>query len=69
MSTPLNNRQTDGGRSVLCSCCPLPYAVIRRGGEGVVLVIQSKHYGESHSNALTAEDLRRLLDEMEKMDG
>lgn len=49
-----------------CSCCDLPYAHLHRTGDGMpVLLIASRHKGDTHTNVVTADDLRRWLAEME----
>jgi hypothetical protein len=67
--TPLHIEQRDGRETLICACCSLPFAELRDRRVNVVLVIQSNHKGVSHTNALTAEDLRRLLERMEGEDG
>lgn len=42
---------------IRCLCCPRPFATIQDGR----LVIQSKHGSATHVNALTVEDLERLV--------
>ena len=47
-----------GGTQVLiCSCCDLPFAQVQFER----LVIQSKHYRDRHTNAITLEDLKALV--------
>jgi hypothetical protein len=43
---------------VLCTCCSLPFATLRRGR----LVIRSRHHGGIHTNELDLEDLKRILE-------
>lgn len=46
-------------QTLKCACCDLPFAVVQRG----VLVIQSRHHGQKHSNVITLEELRRMLEQ------
>lgn len=41
-----------------CGTCKTPFAVVRGG----VLVIESRHNGEKHTNFLTLEEVRRMLE-------
>ena len=43
--------------------CPSPFLVIQR--EYGRVMVQSKHHGETHSNALTVAQLRYLADVLE----
>jgi hypothetical protein len=43
---------------LLCSCCNLPFAKLQFGR----LVIQSKHHGDDHTNALNVEELESILE-------
>jgi hypothetical protein len=45
-------------RVFLCSCCNLPFAKLQFGR----LVIQSRHHGDDHTNALDQEDLQSILE-------
>jgi len=40
-----------------CQQCGLPWARL----QGSVLIVQSKHYGETHVNTVTVEELAELL--------
>ena len=60
----LRLEQRGGVQVLICSCCNLPYAKVQFGR----LVIQSKHYTEAHTNALTIEELKSLVAELEKSD-
>ena len=46
----------------LCSCCNLPFAKLQFGR----LVIQSKHHGDDHTNALDLQALERILELIRK---
>jgi hypothetical protein len=48
----------------LCSCCNLPFAKLQFGR----LVIQSRHDGDDHTNALGLEELQSIL-ELIRQDG
>lgn len=48
----------------LCSCCDLPFAKLQFGR----LVIQSKHHGDNHSNALGPDDLESILELLRQAD-
>jgi len=43
---------------LLCSCCDLPFAKLQFDR----LIIQSKHYSDSHSNSLGPNDLKSILE-------
>lgn len=58
MSTRLKFKETKNGQGVVCDACPLPYAYIEFGK----LVILSRHDSRTHTNTLTAEDLRKMAD-------
>jgi hypothetical protein len=47
---------------LLCSCCNLAFAKLQFGR----IVIQSKHHSEHHTNAISSEDLQKILDELRK---
>lgn len=64
MAQPLSHLRNHQDR-LTCACCHLPFATIQRNGVGLVLVVQSKHNGATHTNVLTAAQLRKLADEME----
>lgn len=62
MLTTADKIRPDGQRTVLgcqCGACTLPYARVQNG----ILVIQSDHYGKTHTNVLTLEEVRRLLED------
>ncbi len=40
-----------------CSCCKLPFARIQNG----VLIIESRHHGEKHTNVISLADLIQLI--------
>jgi hypothetical protein len=46
-----------GTLALVCACCNFPYARVQFGR----LVIQSKHYSKVHTNAITLEDLKKLV--------
>ncbi len=54
------------GKSVvlLCGCCDLPFARLQFKR----LVIQSKHYSDSHSNSLGPDDLESILELLREAD-
>lgn len=54
-----------GTQALICTCCNLPFARLQFGR----LVVQSKHYTEPHTNALTLDDLKRLVAVLEENDG
>ncbi len=41
-----------------CACCGLPYARVQNG----CLVVESRHHGEKHTNAISLADVARLFD-------
>lgn len=41
-----------------CATCNLPFARIQHGA----LVIQSRHHGEAHTNAISLAELKTLLE-------
>ena len=43
---------------LLCTCCDLPFARLQFGR----LVVESKHHGDVHTNALTLENLEKILE-------
>jgi len=45
------------GIPLMCSCCNLPFAYLRNG----VLVVQSRHHGQSHQNVVAVSELSRIL--------
>lgn len=58
-------KETPNGHGAVCAHCPMSYAYIESGR----LVILSRHEHRTHTNSLTAADLRKLadiLDESEK---
>lgn len=46
-----------------CACCGLPYARVQGG----CLVVESRHHGEKHTNAISLEEVARLFDVPEAM--
>lgn len=40
-----------------CSCCKLPFARIQNG----VLIIESRHHGEKHTNVIALAELLRMI--------
>ncbi|HXG23029.1 MAG TPA: hypothetical protein VNJ09_00630 [Chthonomonadales bacterium] len=50
---------------LLCECCDLPIARTHRGR----LVIASRHHRETHTNALTADELQQLAAFLERAQG
>ena len=44
--------------TLMCACCTLPFGYVQNG----VLMIVSKHGGDKHTNMITLEELRRLLE-------
>jgi hypothetical protein len=50
-----------GTQALICACCNLPFARLQFGR----LVVQSKHYTEAHTNALTLDDLKKLVEVLE----
>jgi hypothetical protein len=44
--------------ALLCACCDLPFARMQFGR----LVIQSRHHGDEHTNALDLEELQSILE-------
>jgi hypothetical protein len=54
-----------GTQALICACCNLPFARVQFGR----LVIQSKHYSDAHTNALTLDDLKELVTVLEGNDG
>lgn len=60
----LHIEQRKGTQVLICSCCNLPFARVQFGR----LVIQSKHYSDMHTNALTLEDLKQLVATLERGD-
>lgn len=44
-------------KPLLCSTCRLPFAVVENG----VLVIESRHHGEKHTNVLSLEAVYELV--------
>ena len=44
--------------ALLCACCDLPFARLQFGR----LVIESKHHGATHTNALDIKSLKRILE-------
>ena len=51
-------KETRNGHGLTCDACPLPFAYIEFGK----LVILSRHESRTHTNTLTAVDLRKLAD-------
>ena len=45
-------------RLLLCSCCNLPFAKLQFGR----IVIESKHHGYLHTNAVSLDDLENILE-------
>jgi hypothetical protein len=43
---------------LLCSCCNLPFAKLQFGR----LVIQSRHHGYDHTNAIDLQELQTILE-------
>jgi hypothetical protein len=60
MSAQPHNEKPKSGK-VICGCCPLPIAYVQHGR----LVITSRHDNKTHTNALTIEQLRELIAQME----
>ena len=50
--------QRDEIKVLLCSCCNLPFAKLQFGR----LVIQSRHHGDDHTNALDLGELTDILE-------
>lgn len=44
-----------GGLVLRCTCCGLPFATVQNG----VVVIQSKHHGETHTNVVAVAELMK----------
>lgn len=44
---------------LICACCGLPFARLQNG----CLVVESKHSGERHVNAISVEQLVRISQE------
>ncbi len=51
-------------QALICACCNLPFARLQFGK----LVVQSKHYSDSHTNGLTLDDLKKILAALEGED-
>lgn len=41
---------------LICSCCGLPFARVQNG----CIIVESKHSGDKHVNAISIEELLRL---------
>ncbi len=48
---------------VACQQCPAQQALPAAYVQGGVLIIQSRHRGETHTTVITLEEVRRLLQE------
>ena len=46
-----------------CACCGLPYARVQDG----CLVVESRHHGDKHTNAIALAEVARLFDVPEAM--